>query len=214
MKGRMKISSKTIGIILSMTALCSTTIKPDADIISPIMSINPIVASAMSDVKVSGDWEYCIVDNSARINAYTGTASNVEIPSELGGYPVEYIFAGVFENNNSIESVIIPEGVVSVASECFQNASNLKTVSLPSTLERIWPNAFTRSGIESITIPEGVTKIEKGTFYQCAQLETVELPSTIETIGESAFSECGNLTTITLPSSLREIGILLRILII
>ena len=206
MKGRMKISSKTIGIILSMTALCSTTIKPDADIISPIISINPIVASAMSDVKVSGDWEYCIVDNSARIKAYTGTASNVEIPSELGGYPVEYIFAGVFENNNSIESVIIQEGVVSVASRCFQNASNLKTVSLPSTLERIWPNAFTGTAIESITIPEGVTKIETGTFFQCAQLETVELPSTIETIGEGAFSECGNLTAITLPSSLREIG--------
>ena len=51
----------------------------------------------------------------------------------------------------------------------------------------------------SIDIPEGVTIIPERCFRQCSSLESITLPSTIKQIGESAFSGCSALTSIDIP---------------
>lgn len=206
MKMNFKNTKRTIAAILSMVTVFSAAIVPNAGIITHMMPLESLTVSAANDIKVSGNWEYKVINNIARIAGYNGTSKNVVIPRTLGGYPVQYIYADVFNGNTSIESVTIPEGVISVASRCFRDASNLKTVSLPSTLQTIGTNAFTGTAIETITIPKGVIKIESGVFWKCSKLKTVTLPSTLEEIGSSAFFQCGSLATITLPSSLKKIG--------
>ena len=51
----------------------------------------------------------------------------------------------------------------------------------------------------SIDIPEGVTVIPATCFYECLSLESITLPSTIKQIGGKAFSNCGALTSIDIP---------------
>ena len=51
----------------------------------------------------------------------------------------------------------------------------------------------------SIDIPEGVTIIPSQCFRQCSSLESITLPSTIKQIGRSAFWECSSLTSIDIP---------------
>ena len=51
----------------------------------------------------------------------------------------------------------------------------------------------------SIIIPEGVTIIPEYCFDGCEKLESITLPSTIKEIGEYAFCACSSLTSIEIP---------------
>lgn len=44
--------------------------------------------SYVEAAEVSGDWTYTVNNNEATITAYSGTETEIEIPSELDGYTV------------------------------------------------------------------------------------------------------------------------------
>ncbi len=71
---------------------------------------------------------------------------------------------------------VVPEGVVSIGNNAF-GWSNIKSISLPSTLKRIESFAF-----------------------QLTQLESITIPASVEFIGERILNHCSNLTTITVAS--------------
>ena len=68
----------------------------------------------------------------------------------------------------------------------------------------------------SVVIPEEVTneqgetrqvvEIREGAFWECPELTSVTLPSTLRRIGNYAFNGCSKLTTINIPNSVTEIG--------
>ena len=70
---------------------------------------------------------------------------------------------------------------------------------------RIGEWAFQNGYFTKVIIPEGVTAIEEGAFSWCENLWSVTLPSTLKEIGYSAFGGC-SLTGITLPEGLLSIG--------
>ncbi|MCQ2078107.1 MAG: leucine-rich repeat protein [Bacteroidaceae bacterium] len=51
-----------------------------------------------------------------------------------------------------------------------------------------------------------VTSIGDKAFYNCGNLTSVTIPSTVTSIGIDAFCYCGNLTSIAIPSSVSSIG--------
>ena len=51
-----------------------------------------------------------------------------------------------------------------------------------------------------------VTEVGDGAFYQCPNLTSVTLPATITAIGVNAFRESANLTAVNLPEGLVSIG--------
>lgn len=68
----------------------------------------------------------------------------------------------------------------------------------------------------SVVIPEEVTneqgetrqvvEIRDGAFGECPELTSVTLPSTLRRIGDYAFQSCSKLTTISIPDNVTEIG--------
>lgn len=64
----------------------------------------------------------------------------------------------------------------------------------------------------NLTIPSSVTyqektyKVTRVDLWGCSELTSISLPSTLEEIGEGGFSDCSQLTQITLPESLKKIG--------
>ena len=63
------------------------------------------------------------------------------------------------------------------------------------------------SSVQGLIIPEGITTIEAYAFAECVQMTSVSFPSTLEEIGDCAFMKCG-ITSLTIPTSekLTKIG--------
>ena len=57
-----------------------------------------------------------------------------------------------------------------------------------------------------IQIPKGVTSIGNYAFYNCNNLTSITIPKSVTSIGECAFESCKSLTSITIPDSVTSIG--------
>ena len=78
-----------------------------------------------------------------------------------------------YSKMGEIRTVIISEGVTSVGRACFINASNLTSVTLPSTCTSINMSAFQGTGISVIDIPAACTVIGDRAFLNCSNLREI-----------------------------------------
>ena len=70
-----------------------------------------------------------------------------------------------FYENESLQSVCIPEGVTTIPSSAFARCHNLTCVIMPGSLQTICGGAFSQCHkLTDVTIPDGVTVIETGAF--------------------------------------------------
>lgn len=121
---------------------------------------------------------------------------------------VTVIHANTFDQNQALQSVVIPATVTKIESNAFFGCSQLKTVTFAagSALTEIGEGAFSHcTSLESIVIPDGVTEIKSGAFADCHALESVSLPYGLTAIRMWAFDGCVSLAAISLPSTLRII---------
>ena len=63
-----------------------------------------------------------------------------------------------------------------------------------------------KESIKNIIIKNGVTSIGDLAFYECNNLTSVTIPNSVIKIGEMAFEGCSALTSITIPNSVTSIG--------
>lgn len=91
----------------------------------------------------------------------------------------------------------------------FWNCTQLKSINLPSNLNKIGNGLFRNcKSLESIIIPETVTEIGDDAFYDCESLKSIIIPHNVLRIGDYAFSKCYKLENIYFEegSKLIEIG--------
>jgi hypothetical protein len=101
---------------------------------------------------------------------------------------------GLFNGNVNVVELTIPEGIEKLDYLSFSGCQNLTTVHLPSTLISIGDGAFrSNEKLKDINLPEGLEEIGPSAFNNTA-LETVSLNAAY--IGDSAFGECHNLTSV------------------
>ena len=106
-----------------------------------------------------------------------------------------------------IESIILPETLISIGKEAFIECTNLKSIVIPDSVASIGDYAFKFCyGLESVHLSTSLTSISAGLFYECHNLKTVNIPNSIETINASAFRSCTALKSIILPTNLKTIG--------
>ena len=96
----------------------------------------------------------------------------------------------------SIETIKVSEGITSIGIDAF-SYTNVKTASLPDTLEIIDGGAFYAcSRLSAVHFPDALTRIGSGCFYGDDSLQTITIPKNVTTIVSSAFSNCDNLMAI------------------
>lgn len=107
-------------------------------------------------------------------------------------------------------SIVIEEGVTSLADGVFTSFSALTSVSMPKSLRSIGNYAFSDCiALSSVTIPEGVTEIGESAFGTTDNLSSIKIPGTVKTIGKDAFRAAGykaSKLTVTLEKGITIIG--------
>ena len=158
--------------------------------------------------EIYGDYEYELLDDgTVEITNYTGTATDLEIPSEIEGKNVTSICRYAFSGCSSIVSAVIPKGVTSIGDYAFRNCTALTSIDIPDGVTAIEYSAFLGcSSLVAVNIPNSVTNIDEFAFYGCTSLLSVTIPNSITNIGNCAFYNCYSLTSITFPSSVKSIG--------
>ncbi len=153
-------------------------------------------------------FKYSVSGNGVSLENYTGTDTEVKIPSMINGKKVTNIGKWVFafaSNSKQITSVTIPNTVVTIDEYAFNACTNLENVNIPDSVKTIGKRAFYGTNLKSVTIPNGVTSIGNEAFSNCKNLEEVQIPSSVKTIGANAFSS-SNIKSISLPDSITSIG--------
>lgn len=128
-------------------------------------------------------------------------------------------------SESGIESLTIPDNILSVGQQAFANCPNLKSVTIENgvNIALIDYTAFEGSPIENATshidtillIPtthlkkytiSGGETIPSGIFPNYTALENVIIGNTVKTIGDEAFYNCHSLASVTIGNGVTSIG--------
>ncbi len=115
---------------------------------------------------------------------------------------------GYFENCVALKTVSIPDEVYYIGSRAFSANSELENINVPDDLEGIGDSAFNNCiSLRSFDASDIMLyAIGKSAFFGCSSLSTVKLPSSLRDIGEGAFMNCGAITELTVPNEVTFIG--------
>lgn len=134
-------------------------------------------------------------------NWKTGTVSSEIVPAKV---------------NKTLESVVIPEGVLVISQGTFKNCENLKSVKLPSSLITISIEAFANTvNLKSIDLPTNAKGIQiQDEAFKESGLEKIVIPESVEKLyyvtdfwlEGGQFKNCKSLKSVVLPDNLKFIA--------
>ena len=150
---------------------------------------------------------YSISNGEVEITDYTGSATELVIPSTIEGYPVTKIGNNAFSSCTLLTSVTIPDSVTSIGSYAFRYCTSLTSITIPDSVTTIDREAFAScDSLTSVILGNGITEMGDYAFAWCDSLASVILGNSVTTIGHWAFYGCDSLTSITIPDSVTTIG--------
>jgi len=159
------------------------------------------------------------------IGVLYSTEKNLTIPEMYNGIPVKEIADKAFDGCSNLETISIPQSIITVGNSVFYGCDKLTSVSMPA-VQQMDKGAFTGcSSIKDLTIPadflgyvksqplESITITHVKTTNICASafskhqsLKKVTISQGITTIGKEAFTECDLLEKVVLPEGLCVVG--------
>ena len=114
---------------------------------------------------------------------------------------------GTFQGCTALETVTIAPGTKVIGASAFKDCAAITSVTIPSTVENIYKQAFYNcTSLKSITIPTGTKLIDDNAFNNCKSATSLSIGSTVQTIGNGAFYKCVKLTSLTIPDSVETLG--------
>lgn len=141
----------------------------------------------------------CYIDYNVFLEDYKITEMRLPV-SSVG------TFSNVVSKDIQTLKKVVITGGTALRNEYFRYFGSIETVVLPSGILEIGDYAFEKmTSLISVNIPSGVTSIGYSAFEYCSSLPTIILPDTLTTLGYSAFAECSNLQTVVLSERLQEI---------
>ena len=129
-------------------------------------------------------------------NVYT----NVVIPNEYNGLPVEKISNYAFVENKDIVKITLGENIKEIGDFAFKGCENLLEIDFNDKLLTIGEEAFSgATKIEKLNnLPTFLQTIKDKAFYNCLSLTEVSLSGNVINLGAGVFANCVKLSSITI----------------
>ena len=191
---------------------------------------NEYIPASLKTVTITGS------ENLAS-NAFYGCDNLTDIILEGS---IASIGNNAFQNCSNLTSIILPESLTSIGEEAFRGCSGLESFVIPRKVTSIGANIFWDSyNIASLTTPfagrtlNGTTVsdrlasffhssyppaslktviitagniINSNTFLGCSDLTSITIPASVKNIGDQAFYGCSSLTSFIIPNGVTNIG--------
>ncbi len=167
-----------------------------------------VVCSVCAGAETYGDYEYWVNEDgkTCTIEKYHGDNSNVKIPSKIEGKKVTAIGYGAFEECTNLKSVTIPSSVISIGGNAFDNTEIVNGFKGDLVYIGKWLIKCKNEKLASAKIKKGTVGIADGAFVNCTSLKSVSIPSSVKTIGIGAFGYCSSLKSVTIPKRVTSIS--------
>ena len=199
--------------------------------------------------KMDYDYSYEILnDGTLRLYQYEGTDTNIVVPDTIDRRKVTVLGNSTFQyctQASDIESVTLPDSLTTIEKNAFYNCEKLKSVTIPPNVSSIGLAAFVEGLSESslteikvdpenpyfsekdgvvfskdgtklivfpsgrsgdYQIPDGTVSVGDYAFYYCVNVSSITVPGSVRSLGEGAFGNCSSLTKTVLNEGLEEIG--------
>ena len=187
-----------------------------------VISLVGVMPTMSVGALTSGDYQYSILsDGTVEITKYNGSATNVTIPSTIGGKTVTSIGEEAFSFCESLTSITIPNSVTSFGDWAFYDCDRLENMYFNGTADdwakitfgdydsnpmRYAENEyFNNELITEVVLSDDITTINAYAFDHCNSLTSITIPDSVTSIGYRAFLYCDSLTSVTIPDSVTSI---------
>ena len=143
----------------------------------------------IEDFDYEHNFEFSEIDGYIQIDAYIGfDIEEVHIPEMINGLPVKVIGESVFENCKFLKTVILPSCIERILNNAFC-FSGIEEIELPPNIKHIGDNAFCLSKLNNISLPERLEEIGKGAFAN-TRIKSIIIPGNVKCVPEGAFKSC------------------------
>lgn len=130
---------------------------------------------------------------------YTNGNANTYIVKEISGQLIAGSNLLSFENTN-LSSITLPDSIEKIGLYAFFG-TKITSITLPNSVKTIEKYVFALSTLTSLTLPNSVESLGEGAFYKCNSLQTVTTGSGFTMIGMGAFQSCINLSSVDFTNS-------------
>lgn len=104
---------------------------------------------------------------------------------------VRHLGEGCFCSNDSLEEIILHNGIETIGCFAFQFCEALTFIAIPSSVKVVSDNAFSFcSNLTRVTMEEGIISINWFAFSYCTTLKEITIPQSVSFIDDDAFNEC------------------------
>ncbi len=126
--------------------------------------------------------------------------NNISLKEVALGEKFTVFGSGAFENCVTLTSVTLPTKLTSISARLFSGCESLQDVALPAGVKSIENSAFKSTAIRSVPF-ETVEELRYigASAFENTKITTLNVPDSVTYIGNRAFFDCANLTSVTVP---------------
>lgn len=131
-----------------------------------------------------------------------------------------------FENDDSLTTMVIPDGITRIGDNAFKNCTNLTKIVIPQSVTSFGNDILSNcknitvikapykiikkleniSKVEEVVITDQIKILDDSSFERFESLNSLVIPDSVKYLGDYCFKNCKALSNLKLPKDLQYIG--------
>ena len=156
-----------------------------------VLSLIPFLSHAYAyDWEVDGNY-YTLISTSEKTVKFAGTSNSGDL-----------VIPGTITVSGKTLTV------VGISQRAFENNGKIQSVTIPETIVTLDEKVMSEGSFEKVILPENMTFIGVSAFKNCKKLKQINFPQSLLGIGDYAFEGCSSLESIEeFPPHITSLGV-------